>query len=274
MRLVDEERSIEGAAALLKGAGRLVAFTGAGMSEESGIPTFRDPGGLWDRYDPDELGGGDIFSGLLSGSAVPGATFQFISEFLACYETAEPNPGHSALVELQKMGLLRSVITQNIDNLHSEAGNTDVIEVHGNICRLACMSCGGKVRLERGELISMGHELLDLLGAGDLAGLMTLISRCPCGGACMLDVVNFGQPVQQMPQAAHEGENCDVMLILGTSGVVWPAASLPIKAKRSGARLIEVNASECCFADIIDVGIVGKTGEVLPRLVELVRAAG
>ncbi len=267
---MDEERLVE-AVRLVGGAKRLVAFTGAGMSEESGIPTFRDPGGLWDRYDPDELGGGDLFSGLLSGSAVPDTTFQFISEFLACYEDARPNPGHDALAELERMGILRAVITQNIDNFHREAGNTDVLEVHGNVCRLSCMSCGAKVRLEREELVAMGHELLDLLGAGDLAGLMRLISRCSCGGACMLDVVGFGEPVQQMPQASHESENCDVMLILGTSGVVWPAASLPVRAKRAGARLVEVNATECCFADIIDVGIVGKTGEVLPRLVELVK---
>ncbi len=264
-------QSFEEAAGLISGSERLVAFTGAGVSEESGIPTFRDPGGLWDRYDPDELAGGDIFSGLMNGSAVPGATFQFISEFLSCYEKAAPNPGHLAMGELEEMGILRSVITQNIDNLHREAGNSNVIEVHGNVCRLACMACGGKVHLEREELLSMGRVLLELLGAGDIAGLIQLVSRCSCGGACRLDVVGFGEAVQDMPQAAYEAKTCDLMLILGTSGVVWPAASLPGRAKQEGAKLIEINASGCCFGDIIDIGIVGKTGEVLPRIVELAR---
>jgi NAD-dependent deacetylase len=268
---MDEDRLIEEAARLISGAGRLVAFSGSGVSEESGIPTFRDPGGLWDRYDPSDIGG-DIFSGALSGSPIPDATLQFVSEFVACFEKTGPNPGHQALGRLEEMGILKAVITQNIDNLHRQAGNSNVIEVHGNVYRLACLSCGNKIMLERDEFLSMGHTLIDCLSNNDVAGLLKLASRCSCGGVCRLDVVNFGEPVQDLPLAVQEARNCDLMLILGTSGVVWPAASLPGHARKAGAKLVEINATTCCFSDIIDVGIVGKTGVVLPKIVELIHA--
>lgn len=265
-----ERSRIEYAAELVSAAGNLVAFTGAGVSQESGIPTFRDPGGLWDRYDPMELGTGDIFSELMSGR-INDATIGFMSEILSCFETAAPNPAHLALGELQKMGILRSVITQNIDDLHREAGNTRVIEVHGNLQRLVCLKCGNKYPLDREEFLSVGHELILSLQAGNLAGVVELVSRCYCGGMCRLDVVGFGEPVQDMLRAAQESRSCDVMLILGTSGVVWPAASLPGQAKSAGAKLVEINATECCFPDLVEVGIIGRAGEVMPMILELVR---
>ena len=268
---MDDYKLIEEAAMLISGAGRLVAFSGAGVSEESGIPTFRDPGGLWDRYNPSEIGSGDIFAEALSGSPIPDATFQFVSEFISCFEKTGPNPGHEALGRLEEMGILRAVITQNIDNLHREAGNSNVIEVHGNVYRLACMMCRNSVVLDRDEFLCAGRDLIECLGKNDLAGLIKLASRCNCGGVYRLDVVNFGEPVQDLPRAVLEAKNCDLMLILGTSGVVWPAATLPGHAKKAGAKLVEINATDCCFPDITDVGIVGKTGEILPRIVELVR---
>jgi NAD-dependent protein deacetylase/lipoamidase len=267
---MDDEKTIEEAARLISGSRRLVAFSGAGVSEESGIPTFRDPGGLWDRYDPSDIGG-DIFADAFSGSPVPDATFQFVSEFISCFEKTGPNPGHEALGRLEEMGILRSVITQNIDNLHRQAGNSKVIEVHGNVYRLACLSCGNKILLDRDEFLSAAHDLIEFLRKNDVEGLLKLASRCPCGGVCRLDVVNFGEPVQDLPKAVLEARSCDLMLILGTSGVVWPAATLPGHAKKAGAKLVEINASTCCFPDLIDVGIIGKTGETLPRIVELVQ---
>lgn len=269
--LIFDEPLIDEAARLISTSERIVAFSGAGMSEESGIPTFRDPGGLWDRYDPGDIGIGDIFSGLASGAASPETAIQFISEFLSCFEGARPNPGHSALVELEAMGILRTVITQNIDNLHREAGNTSVIEVHGNVCRLSCFSCGGGVTLERGELLAMGWGLVELLGRMDLEGVMKLVSKCPCGGACRPDVVAFGEPVQDLYLAHLEAGNADLMLVLGTSGVVYPAAAIPSEAKMAGARLIEINASGSCFPGISDLVITGRTGEVLPVIIERVR---
>lgn len=266
-----DERLIEEAARLISGSRRAVAFSGAGMSEESGIPTFRDPGGLWDRYDPGEIGGGDIFTSLLSGTSSPETATRFISEFLSCFESARPNPGHLALKELEDMGILRSVITQNIDNLHSEAGNTRVVEVHGNVCRLSCLSCSGRVQLEREECLAMGQELVALLGNMDIAGVMKLVSRCPCGGVCRLDVVAFGEPVQDLHRAHLEADSADLMLILGTSGVVYPAASIPAGAKKAGAPLIEINATGSYFPEIVDLGITGKTGAVLPDIISRVR---
>jgi len=268
---LDQDRLVEEAAAYIARARKLVAFSGAGVSAESGIPTFRDPGGLWDRFDPLELGGGDIFTSIFSGASVPQAAIGFVSEMVEVLERARPNPGHYALGELERMGILRTVITQNIDNLHREAGNTDVIEVHGNIFRLACLICGSRVMLEREELFAMGRELVEMLRNGNLQGIVGIASKCRCGGVCRPDVVGFGEPVQDMQRAISEAQSADVLLILGTSGMVYPAAYIPEYAKRTGTRLVEINATGCCFQDLLDVGIVGKSGEILPRIVERVR---
>jgi NAD-dependent deacetylase len=269
---VSVEDLIAEAASIIGKSRRLVAFSGAGVSEESGIPTFRDPGGLWDRFDPLELGGGDIFTSIFSGASIPQVAVDFVAEMIAVLEKAMPNPGHYALGELEGMGILKAVITQNIDNLHREGGNTNVIEVHGNIFRLVCMVCGTKILLERGELFAMGRELVELMMRGDLQGIIKLVSRCPnCGGACRLDVVGFGEPVQDMSLAMSVARESDTLLILGTSGMVYPAAYIPEHAKKTGAKLIEINATGRFFPDLVDVGIVGKSGEILPPLVERVK---
>jgi len=265
------EKELQEAASIIGRSRRLVAFSGAGVSEESGIPTFRDPGGLWDRFDPLELGGGDIFTSMFSGASIPQAAVDFVSEMLKVLERAHPNYGHYALGELERLGILRSVITQNIDNLHREAGNTRVIEVHGNLFRLACMVCGNKIQLERGDLFAMGWELVELMTRGDLQGIIKLVSRCPCGGPCRLDVVGFGEPVQDMGLAMGEARDADVLLILGTSGMVYPAAYVPEHAKKTGAKIIEINATGIYFPDLVDVGIVGKSGEILPPILEQVK---
>jgi len=269
---VSNEELIAEAAAIIGRSRRLVAFSGAGVSEESGIPTFRDPGGLWDRFDPLELGGGDVFTSMFSGAGIPQAAVDFVAEMVAVLEQAHPNPGHYALGELEQMGILKSVVTQNIDNLHREGGNTRVIEVHGNLFRLVCMVCGTKFLLEREDLFAMGRELVGLMSKGDLEGIIRLVSKCPeCGGACRMDVVGFGEPVQDMGLAMAEARDCDALLILGTSGMVYPAAYIPEHAKKTGAKLIEINATGCYFPDLVDVGIVGKSGEILPPIVERVK---
>jgi len=195
----------------------------------------------------------------------------FVSEILAVLEKASPNPGHYALGELEKMGILRSVITQNIDNLHREAGNSRVIEVHGSIFRLVCMACGRKIELAREDLFTLGRELVKFMRAGDLEAIIKLVSRCECGGVCRMDVVGFGEPVQDMGLAMSEAREADVLLILGTSGMVYPAAYIPEHAKKTGAKVIEINATGYCFPDLLDVGIKGKTGEVLPRILQRVK---
>lgn len=267
-----EQKLVEQAAAIIRGSSRLVAFSGAGVSEESGIPTFRDPGGLWDRFDPMELGGGDVFTSLLGGAGISEAAADFVAEMMAVLEKATPNPGHHALGELERMGILRSVITQNIDNLHREGGNSRVIEVHGSLFRLACMVCSARMQLSHDELLVLGRELVGLMRKGDLQAIIRLVSRCvKCGGPCRLDVVGFGEPVQSMGAAMSEARSADVLLILGTSGMVYPAAYIPEHAKNAGASIIEINATGTYFPALADVGIVGKTGEVLPLIVERVK---
>ena len=262
------EEQIHDVASIIARAKNLVAFTGAGVSEESGIPTFRDPGGLWDRFDPDQLATGGGTLSMLSG--LSGVGREFLREMLTTFEQAKPNPGHLALSELERLGIIRSVITQNVDNLHWEAGNTRVIEVHGNLYRFRCLVCGRTFKLAKEELLAIMRRIVEMEEL-DIASLSRLIPKCQCGGQTRPDVVNFGEPVQDFPQAEDEARSCDVMLALGTSGVVTPAAFLPGYAKRVGATVIEINATGSYFPQIADFTILEKTGEALPRIVEAVR---
>ncbi len=252
-------------------ATRLVAFTGSGVSEESGIPTFRDPGGLWDRFDPAQFGSGDIFFTMLSGARPSAQAQSFIREMVKVFEAARPNPGHLALCALEDMGILRAIITQNIDGLHRQAGSLHVIEVHGSVYRLACLECNQKMMLSHEEFVRLGKRLAEMVGLAQLEELLRMVPRCPCGGFFRLDVVGFGEPVQDFSEALWEAEHCDVLLVLGTSGVVMPAASLPAKAKAQGAGVIEVNAHAGSFSSIADVTIIGRTGDVVPLLVDEIR---
>ena len=255
---------IDRASAIVAGSRRLVAFTGAGVSAESGIPTFRDPGGLWDRFSPDDFGTGGL--SMLTGLSSVGRGF--VQEMLDTFSQAGPNPGHLALSELERMGILRSVITQNVDNLHIEAGNTRVIEVHGNFYRFRCLVCGERFKLQREELLSLMRRIAEASGEMDL---QRLIPTCRCGGIARIDAVGFGEPVLDFLEAEAEAESCDVMLAMGTSGVVTPAAFLPHYAKGAGATVIEINSTECCFPRICDIYIPEKTGVALPRIVEVVK---
>ena len=254
-------------ASIIASSRNLVAFTGSGISAESGIPTFRDPGGLWDRYDPDTFGS----DGVATLGRITEQGRAFFQEMVDTLERARPNPGHLALAELERMGILSSVITQNIDDLHCEAGNTRVIEVHGNMYRLRCLTCGRTFKLRKGEdLPAMVKGLTEVMNHESIE-ISQLMPKCQCGGLTRFDVVHFGEPVQDFPQAEHEAQTCDVMLAVGTSGVVTPAALLPGYTKRAGAKLIEVNATGSYFSSIDDFAIVEKAGEAIPRIVEAVR---
>lgn len=262
------EGQLHDVASIIAGAKNLVAFTGAGVSEESGIPTFRDHGGLWDRFDPDQLGtGGDLLSLL---SSLSGEGRQFLQEMLTTFEKAKPNPGHLALAELERLGILRSVVTQNVDNLHWEAGNTRVIEVHGNLYRFRCLVCDRRVKLAKEELLSLMRRIVEMEKL-DMSNLARLIPKCQCGGMTRIDAVGFGEPVQDFPEAEREASTCDVMLVLGTSGVVIPAAFQPGYAKGAGAKVIEINATGTYFPQIADFEIVEKTGKALPKIVKAAR---
>jgi NAD-dependent deacetylase len=277
------EELIERAAKDLAAASYAVALTGAGMSTESGIPDFRGPQGVWTK-DPDAER--RAYVSYERFVADPGAWWKERLSApvgaLGSLESTEPNPGHHALVELEKLGALRCVITQNIDNLHKKAGSRRVLEYHGNAFLLRCMNCNA--RFEFGEF-----DLQKLNEEGKLP------PRCPdCGGVVKSDTVSFGEPIPQdvARQSLEEVVRCDFMLICGTSAVVYPFAALPRTARARRAEkereaisglvavervpavtIVEINAepTPLTFEGVSDYLIQGSTGEVLPQLVESVR---
>jgi len=227
-------------------AKKTVALTGAGMSVESAIAPFRGKGGIWEKYDPVEYAYIDTLR------TNPGKTWILLSEMQKEILKAKPNPGHLSLAELEQLGYLSSIITQNVDGLHHEAGNKMVIEFHGNHRRAYCMECGKRIK-------------------SSAISLETLPPRCDCGGVIRPDVVFFGEaiPYEALTKSNQEVRSCEVMLVIGTSAEVQPAASLPDIAKSSGATIIEINIQETGFTgNTSDYFIKGKAGEVLPKIMD------
>jgi NAD-dependent deacetylase len=222
-----------------------VALTGAGISAESGIPTFRSKGGLWEKFDPTVYASIEVFR------RDPSRYWSIRGEFIRNYDAYQPNSGHRALAELESMGLLRRVITQNIDGLHRKAGSQNVTEIHGSLREIFCVSCGREYRAPR---IPEGMP-----------------PRCECGGVLKPNTVLFGEPLpaQALETAWREAGGSGVMLVIGTSAVVQPAASLPYIAKEHGAAVVEVNI-ERAFSNA-DYFLEGQAGTVLPALVSEVR---
>jgi NAD-dependent deacetylase len=221
-----------------------VALTGAGISAESGIPTFRSKGGLWEKYDPAVYASIEVFR------QDPSKYWSIRGEFIRNYDAYQPNPGHLALAELERMGLLRHVITQNIDGLHRKAGSHNVIELHGSLREIFCVDCRKEYRAPH---IPEGMP-----------------PRCECGGVLKPNTVLFGEslPPDALETAWGESQACRVMLVIGTSAVVHPAASLPHVAKQHGAVVVEINL-ERAFSEA-DCFLGGKAGEVLPMIVSQV----
>ncbi len=233
------------AAQLIKDAKHLVAFTGAGISAESGIPTFRGPGGIWDKYEPEVL---EIDYFIENYERV----WPVIKDmFYNVIDRAHPNPAHLTLARWENDGFLQAIITQNIDNLHQKAGSKQVIEYHGNTRNAVCLDCRRTVPLNK-------------------TVLSETVPRCPhCGGRLKPDFVFFGEPIpQDAAQAAlaHTSRS-DVYLIIGTTGIVVPASLLPYQAKQNGAFIIEINLNPSEYThQITDIFLQGKAGEILPAL--------
>lgn len=261
------EMEIQKAANILANAKRTVASCGAGISAESGIPTFRDPGGVWEKLNPAEVGtAGGLIHTLTSN---PHKLMPFFNELLETFENAEPNPAHRALGELERMGILQTVITQNIDNLHIEAGNTDVIEVHGNGFRVRCIGCGHTEARQRKPLIRETLKKLNETKTFDLKNIAALMPECPaCRSATRPDVVMFGETVMDIPLAFEAARKCDVLLALGTSGTVYPAAYLPFEAKQAGASVIVINPNENAFSAVSDIYIPMKAGQAMGEILD------
>ncbi len=237
---------IEEAKNLIKNSKYCVAFTGAGISVESGIPTFRGEGGIWLKENPQIL---DINYFKANPKVV---WKKIIKNFYEPVKNALPNPAHFALAKLERAGLLKYIITQNIDNLHFKAGNKNIAEYHGNTRQLICMKCG-KIK----QVTEINFEKIPPLCDS-------------CGGLLKPDFVFFGEPipVDAAKISDEQAHKADVMLVIGTSGEIMPASVLPYFAKQAGAKIIEINTEKSKYTDeITDIFLQGKAGEILPQLV-------
>ena len=241
----------------VKSSRRTVVFTGAGMSTESGIPDFRSPGGVWDRFDPNEF----TFQNFIGSEAGRRRYWELGRVVYPVIKRAEPNPGHHALATLWHLGHLDCVITQNIDNLHQRAGlpAERVIELHGNATRARCLTC--ERPYDRGEI-------QDWLEAG------VTVPGCapPCGGIIKPRTVMFGEamPREETDEAERRARASDLFIVVGSSLVVYPAAHMPVHAKRAGARLVIVNRTPTPQDDEADLLIADSAAAVLSSVAALV----
>ena len=231
---------------------KTIAFTGAGISVESGIPDFRGAQGLWQKYDPEEYAHIDAFR------SDPDRIWSMLKDMFLIIKEAKPNPAHIGLAELERMGYLSSVITQNVDGLHQAAGSRRVIEFHGSHRTLSCPKCSTTID-------------------GASLTVEDLPPRCSrCSSLLKPDVVFFGEPIPWEAQVSSlkESQSCTVVLSIGTSAVVYPAASITITDKERGATVIEINMEATPLThEISDYLISGSAGEIIPAIVEEVKRA-
>jgi NAD-dependent deacetylase len=230
-----------------------MVFTGAGVSTESGIPDFRGPNGLWQRLQP------ILYQDFITNPEARRESWQRSKTSYQQFASARPNAAHLAIADLERMGKISCVVTQNIDNLHRMAGSQKVIELHGNSHWVACLSCNKRyARSEVQDWLEQGVE----------------VPVCPdCGGIMKTTVISFGEamPEQEVREAERAAQACDVCLVVGSSLVVYPAAYIPRYAKQAGARLVLLNDSETDLDGRADAVLRGRAGQILPPIVEQVR---
>lgn len=242
---------IQKAADLLRSSKHAVALTGAGHSTPSGIPDFRSPeSGLWEQYDPMQVASIQAFR------ANPGAFYEWMRPLALQMAAAKPNPAHIALARLESLGILKAVITQNIDGLHTAAGSRRVLELHGHMRTASCLQCGRTVQAQ-----SLIREYLQT----------GLVPACSCGGVLKPDVVLFGEmlPLAVLMEAEAEARACDLMLVAGSSLEVAPAANLPFAALGSGAKLLLVNLQPTPADPYADVVIHDDVAVALPQIADI-----
>ncbi len=250
-------KELEKAANLILESRYVIGLTGAGISVESGIRPFRGPGGLWTEFGEPPMDG---FQRLLEN---PKKHWEEVttrgsrdSEFVRALSAAQPNPAHFALAEMEQIGILRYLITQNIDNLHLAAGSRYVAEIHGNSQKLRCLRCSSRYSREA-------------------ISLESLPPQCPrCQGLIKTDTVMFGEPIPSdvLRICQQEADKADCMIVVGTSAFVYPAAGFPLEVKQNGGALIEINLYETELTPLCDLSLQGKAGEVLPHLVDCIKA--
>lgn len=239
------------------GAKKIVIFAGAGLSTESGIPDFRSPGGVWDKYDPEDF----YFQKFLSSEASREKYWKMSTEMYEPMKRAQPNAAHLAIAELERLGKLDCVITQNIDGLHVKAGNSKerVIELHGTAMSVSCLDC--KKRYDRDEIQERLRKGIKVPYCDD------------CGGPLKPDTISFGQsmPERETQEAYHRSSLSDLFVVIGSSLVVQPAASMPLVAKRNGARLVIVNRDPTPYDHMADRVIHGEAGVAMTGIMKKVR---
>lgn len=231
----------------IRTAERVVVFSGAGVSRESGLDTFRGAGGLWERMRPEELATPEAFR------ADPGKVWRWYAWRYRQASEAQPNPAHATIARLETLFPAVMVVTQNVDGLHQRAGSRSLLELHGTITRAVCERCGSG--RDMGEAVAESSERPPL---------------CSCGGRFRPAVVWFGEMLPQdvLVRAYEEATFCDLFLSVGTSSVVYPAAGLIELAHQAGACLIEVNPEPTPFSHIMDLRLAAPAGEALPALVD------
>jgi len=255
MEARDFDFLVDKVAALILESSRVIVFTGAGISTESGIPDFRSPGGIWTKFDPDDF----TIQKFMSSEKTRRMQWQMMAEG-SLLKDAEPNQAHHAVAELEKLGKITCVITQNIDNLHQKAGSSPdkVFELHGNMKFVRCMSCNKRFPVE-GILQRLDKEE---------------IPDCQfCRGILKPDAVFFGEslPQQVLNDAIQHARHCDLFIVIGSTLVVYPAAYMPMYAVESGAKLVIINLSPTPMDAKAAALITASAGETMSRIVEKVR---
>lgn len=241
----EREKALVEPARILSRAGKAVAITGAGISVESGIPDFRSPGGLWEKFDP------QVYATIDTFLTAPEKSWELFREMGRTLDGTEPNAGHLALASLEEKGILKAVITQNVDGLHQRAGSSNVIEVHGGHFRIECLRCGVD--------IPSGHEHLH----------GTHVPRCGhCGFQLKPAVVLFGEGIRGYDEIEEALAGCDLLLVVGTSAQVYPVASFPWRVKSEGGVVFEFNPEQTPLTDSCsDFLFRESAGISLPALV-------
>jgi len=257
--MINLEELTRKVADLIRQSQRVIIFTGAGVSTESGIPDFRSPGGVWHKYNPEDF----YYQKFISSEESREKYWQMSREFYEPLKKAQPNAAHKAVVELEKMGKLDCVITQNVDNLHQRAGSSPekVIELHGTAVSVSCLTCRKKYPRE---------EIQSWLLSG------VRVPKCDsCEGILKPDTVSFGQsmPPKETEESFRRARECDLLIVIGSSLVVQPAASIPLEAKQSGAKLVIINRDPTYHDSYADVVMHGSAGEIMSKILVLLKAA-
>jgi len=250
----------EEVAQLILSSKRVVVFSGAGLSTESGIPDFRSPGGVWDRYNPEDF----YFQNFVASEASREKYWKMATEMYEPMKKAQPNLAHLAIAELEKLDKLDCVITQNIDGLHAKAGNSEekILELHGTAMHVTCLDCGK--RYDRDEIQERLRKEVKVPYCDD------------CKGPLKPATISFGQsmPEKETQEAYHRSSISDLFIVIGSSLVVQPAASMPLVAKRNGAKLVIINRDPTPYDDMADIVIHTQAGPTMANILEELKKMG